>query len=221
MRRHLYLILLFLCGYTMIGLQCTAQTEPSNIFRDKGPAIVGGAFENRDFMFTDMPEQLMPVDTSPGWEEPGPKILIQGRVFHRDGVTPAPNVILYYYHTDIHGIYADKTGLNPRIRRHGYIRGWIKTDREGHYGIYTIRPASYPNTSIQAHIHVSVKEPDISIPYWIDEWVFDDDPLLAANYEKNMRKRGGSGILNLVQQGDLWVANHNVILGLNIPNYPD
>ena len=205
----------------MIWIQCTGQSESSRIYRDKGPATVGGAFENRDFIFIDMPEFISPVDTSPGWYEPGPQILIQGKVFHQDGTTPAANVILYYYHTDVHGIYANRTGLNATVKRHGYIRGWVKTASDGRYAIYTVRPASYPNTSIQAHIHVTVKEPDISVPYWIDEWVFDDDPLLAHDYKDSMRHRGGSGILHLEKKEDLWVANHNIILGLNIPNYPE
>jgi len=36
-----------------------------------------------------------------------------------------------------------------------------------------------------------------------------------------MENRGGSGILRVLVSGDLQIAEHNIILGLNIPNYPE
>jgi protocatechuate 3,4-dioxygenase beta subunit len=36
-----------------------------------------------------------------------------------------------------------------------------------------------------------------------------------------MRNRGGSGVLRLLEQGDLHIAEHNIVLGLNIPDYPE
>ena len=138
----------------------------------------------------------------------------------KDGKTPAPNVILYYYHTDIYGKYPNSESLDQRVLRHGYMRGWVKSDSAGQYAIYTVRPASYPNSQIMAHIHPSIKEPDIEMPYYIDEWVFDDDPFLTDIQRKNMSNRGGSGILKTTLIENIQVANHDIILGLNIPNYP-
>ncbi len=105
-------------------------------------------------------------------------------------------------------------------RRHGHIRGWVKSDAAGHYAIYSIRPAPYPKEDIPAHIHLSIKEPDIANEYYTDELVFDDDPLLTGAKRKALENRGGSGVLRVLEEGKLQTAEHNIILGLHIPNYP-
>ena len=172
-------------------------------------------------MYIGMPDKINSVDTSAGWTQKGQKLLITGTIFKLDGKTPAPNVILYYYHTDINGYYANKEGLDQRVVRHGYIRGWVKSDENGKYAIYTVRPAPYPNEDMPAHIHPAIKEPNIDKEYYIDEFVFDDDKLLTGEKRRAMENRGGSGILRVLVSGDLQIAEHNIILGLNIPNYPE
>ena len=183
--------------------------------------VVGGPFENGDFFYIGMPDIIHPVDTSPGWTQDGQHLLITGTMYQRDGRTPAPGVILYYYHTDIHGYYSNRDGLDPTVVRHGYIRGWVKSDENGKYSIYTVRPAPYPNEDLPAHIHPAIKEPGIDKEYYIDEFVFDDDPLLTTAKRKALENRGGSGILRVLNSGNLQIAEHNIILGLNIPNYPE
>jgi protocatechuate 3,4-dioxygenase beta subunit len=196
---------------------CHGQSDQQNNSSDK---TVGGPFENGDFIFIGMPNNILSIDTSAGWNQNGQKLLITGTIFKRDGKTPAPDVVLYYYHTDVNGYYADREGLDRRVVRHGYIRGWVKSDKNGKYSIYTVRPAPYPNSNFSAHIHPTIKEPGIN-EYYIDEFVFDDDILLTTEKRKALENRGGSGILRTINNGDLQVAEHNIILGLNIPNYPD
>jgi protocatechuate 3,4-dioxygenase beta subunit len=202
---------------------CSCQGQVSQL-DSKRPTndikVVGGPFENGDFMYIGMPKNIASVDTSPGWHQPGQQLLITGTMFKQDGKTPAPGVILYYYHTDVHGLYANMPELDRRVARHGYIRGWVKSDTNGRYAIYTVRPAPYPDRDFEAHIHPTIKEPGIDKEYYIDEFVFDDDPLLTGAKRKNLPNRGGSGILRLVQRGNLQIAEHDIILGLNIPNYP-
>ena len=60
---------------------------------------------------------------------PAPKIEISGIVYQRDGKTPAKDVVIYIYHTDQAGHYTAKAGQTGRAKRHGYIRGWVKTDK--------------------------------------------------------------------------------------------
>jgi protocatechuate 3,4-dioxygenase, beta subunit len=202
-----------------ILLSCNSQTPSNNPTEKAG--IVGGPFENGEFLYIGMPKNINSIDTSAGWTQKGQKLLVTGTIYKLDGKTPAPNIILYYYHTDVHGVYANKQGLDSRVVRHGYIRGWVKSDTNGKYAIYTVRPASYPNTKFEAHIHPAIKEPNISKEYYIDEFVFDDDKLLTDEIRKRAENRGGSGILRVVKKGDLQIAEHNIILGLNIPNYPN
>lgn len=211
---------IFLVILSSILFSCNGQTISGSKVQAKKNSVVGGPFENAEFMYIGMPENIKPVDTSAGWTQKGQKLLITGTIFKPDGKTPAPNVILYYYHTDINGVYANKPGLDFRVVRHGYIRGWVRSDTNGKYAIYTVRPAPYPGRNFEAHIHPSIKEPTIDKEYYIDEFVFDDDPLLTGEKRKKLPNRGGSGILRLFKKGEMQIAEHNIILGLNIPNYP-
>jgi protocatechuate 3,4-dioxygenase, beta subunit len=212
----------------LIGLvamiSCTGGSDAGQVFVRTLDTIsqqpVGGRFENSEYTFIGMPAEIASMDTSPGIGQEGQKLLITGHILAPDGRTPVPDVVLYYYHTDVSGRYADKPGLDPRVKRHGYIRGWVKSDPQGRYAIYTVRPAPYPGGKDPAHIHPAIKEPGIGMPYYIDEFVFDDDPLLTKAKRTSMENRGGSGILRLLVKGDLQVAEHDIILGLNIPNYP-
>lgn len=211
-------------GLCLLVISCQGQTTQSTS-NSKKPnttkGVVGGPFENRDVMFIGMPQNIKNTDTSPGWKQNGQKLLISGTIYKKDGKTPAPNIILYYYHTDVYGNYPNAKNLDRRAARHGYIRGWVRSDSNGKYSIYTVKPASYPNSQIMAHIHPSIKEPNIDVPYYIDEWVFDDDPFLTQLQRNNSANRGGSGILTTTKNGEMLVAKHDIILGLNIPNYPE
>ncbi len=206
-------------GLAGICLACSGQT-PKKVSNPPG-TVIGGPFENREFMDIGLPEHINSVDTTAGWSQAGQKLLITGTIFEKDGITPAPGVLVYVYHTDIHGYYAEKPGLDPRVRRHGYIRSWVKSDKDGRYNIYTVRPAAYPNADEPAHIHPSIREPGLPNAYYIDEFVFDDDPLLTKEKRRRMQNRGGSGILRTVEKGELQIAEHNIVLGLHIPDYPD
>jgi protocatechuate 3,4-dioxygenase beta subunit len=172
-------------------------------------------------MFEGMPENIRSSDTSAGWYENAQKLMITGTVFQADGKTPAPNILIYYWHTDTKGLYSSRSGTNEKATQHGYLRGWVKSDSNGRYMIHTLRPAPYPKEKIPAHIHVLVNEPNISNPYYVDDLVFDEDPLLIEHRKKYpFEERGGNGILRVLLNGKIQVAEHDIILGLNIPNHP-
>jgi protocatechuate 3,4-dioxygenase, beta subunit len=214
MRICVFALTIVLCG------SFTACGEQPRTSAAAGAKIVGGPFENGDFIYVGMPEHIAATDTSPAWDLPGQKLLIEGTIYRRDGRTPAPGVVLYYYHTDTSGHYADRDGLDRRVVRHGYIRGWVQSGPDGRYAIYTVRPAPYPNSNLPAHIHPAIKEPGLN-EYYIDEFVFDDDLRLTAQKREALENRGGSGILRLERRGDLQIAEHDIVLGLNIPDYPE
>jgi protocatechuate 3,4-dioxygenase, beta subunit len=206
-------------------ISCSDQTKKNNNQQITSSAqekkIVGGGCDGCEIMFAGMPINIKSTDTSAGWTEKGQKLLITGTVYQIDGTTPAPNVIIYYWQTDHNGYYSPKIGMHEKAKRHGHIRGWVKTNQEGKFEIYTIRPAPYPNENIPAHIHTSIKEPNIETEYYIDEFVFEDDKLLTDEKRKALKNRGGSGILRVLSSGNLQIAKHNIILGLHIPNYPE
>jgi protocatechuate 3,4-dioxygenase, beta subunit len=207
--------------FSLYFVSCNGQTPNIPEKTSKIPhKIVGGGCDGCELMYIDLPKNINSTDTSAGWFEKGTKILITGKVFQIDGKTPAKDVTIYYWQTDNNGLYSFKSSQNKEAKRHGHLRGWVKTDQDGKYSIYTIRPAPYPNENIPAHIHTSIKESDIENEYYIDEFVFDDDRLLTGEKRKALENRGGSGILRVVDANGVWVAEHNIILGLNIPNYP-
>lgn len=205
---------------------CNGQTKETNKKADKPPSVAE-AFENSQFTYYGIPKTISSIDTSAGWNLNGQKILLTGIVYQVDGKTPAPDVLVYYYQTNLEGNYihkpAESRSMPPNElgQTHGYIRGWVKTDKEGKYYIYTVRPGTYPTNDAAAHIHVTVKEPNDIKEYYIDEFVFDDDKFLTSAVRKRMENRCGSGVLRLVQKGDLQIGEKNIILGLNIPGYPN
>jgi protocatechuate 3,4-dioxygenase beta subunit len=159
------------------------------------------------------------IDTLPGFNEAGPKLEITGTIFKRDGKTPASDVILYIYHTDQSGEYPTRGNEKGWDAKHGYIRGWIKTNADGKYKFYTLKPGAYPGGGNPRHIHPIVKETGIQ-EYWIDEYLFDDDPILTVADRKRQAGRGGNGIIKTrVDKNGMLIAHRDIVLGLNVPGY--
>ncbi len=113
----------------------------------------------------------------------GDPILIRGMVYRADGKTPAPGTLIYLYHTDIHGIYG-----RGGEHRHGRYRGWMLTDQHGRYEFESIMPASYPNSTISKHIHMTITTRDQREDS-IDSILFDGDKFLRP--EERKIERGG------------------------------
>ena len=179
---------------------------------------IGGNCECCEGLYQGMPQQVSWQTTITAKNEPGEPMEISGIVYQKDGRTPAPNVIVYVYHTDNEGLYSKGTGEDC-ARRHGHLRGWMKTDVLGRYRFVSIRPKPYPKEKFAAHIHVFIKEPPKN-EYYIDEYEFEGDPFLPAQAQQKAQKRGGLGIIRL-QKNELnvWVGKRDIVLGQNIPNY--
>ncbi len=207
--------ILFLACMSLAGC---AQKSPANN-RSTSEKSVGGPCEGCEAIYeSPVPfDQLDHIDTIENFNEPGPKLEISGTIFHRDGKTPAKDVVMYFYHTDQKGLYPKKGNEKGWAERHGYLRGWIKTDKNGSYKFYTLLPASYPEGRNPKHIHATIKEEGLG-EYWIDEFLFEGDPFLE---QSSRPPRGGNGVVTPVIQGGLLRATRNITLGLNVPGYPE
>src|SRR5262245_33415835 len=95
---------------------------------------VGDACEDCDMMYEGMPDDIDWQTTISGPDEPGERLMISGIIYKKDGKTPAPNVILYVYQTDNKGIYSPAP-RQTAAKRHGHLRGWVKSDANGRYEI--------------------------------------------------------------------------------------
>lgn len=201
---------LFLLGFIY---SCAHSQKPHS------PKLVGGPCEGCEAIFEFGDRKLFSSDTLPGFHEPGLKIMVSGTIYKPDGQTPAEGVILYVYHTNQGGVYEKKGNEKGWAKRHGYIRSWVKTDKNGKYSFYTLKPGVYPNRSEPAHIHPTILEPNGKY-YWLGSYFFDDDSLLSEKERNPTDPRGGSsGVLKLVKQGDIYVGSRDFILGKNIPGY--
>lgn len=181
--------------------------------------IVGGGCEGCDGMFVLLPTRLNRETTIAPTGEPGEPLEVSGTIFRPDGKTPADGVVLYVYHTNATGLYEPRPELTGEARRHGYLRGWMKTDATGKYRFRTIRPGPYPKAAIPAHIHPVIKEADKN-EYYIDDFLFADDPLLTSAERAKLENRGGNGIMTVTRGADgVWRGTRDIILGRNIPNY--
>ena len=123
------------------------------------------------------------------------RILISGTIFKADGKTAAANTLIYLYHTDIYGIYC-RSGEH----RHGRYRGWMLTDERGRYEFETIMPASYPNSTIAKHIHMTLTTLDRKEES-VDSILFDGDRFLTAR-DREINRGGFDPVLKLTKGSD-------------------
>lgn len=208
MKVKVYLLQVILVTLSFLTTSCKAQTSEK----------VGGPCEGCEAILEYGNKRLTPTDTLPEFENHELKLKVTGTVYKKDGKTPAENVIIYIYHTNRQGIYPTRGDEEGWAKRHGYLRGWAKTGKDGKYTFYTFRPASYPDRSEPEHIHFTVKEVDRN-EYYLDDLLFEDDPLLTVEKRKDRENRGGSGTITLYFREGILTANRNIILGLNIPDY--
>jgi protocatechuate 3,4-dioxygenase, beta subunit len=174
--------------------------------------LVGGGCEGCELYTEGMPKTLS-WKTEMVQGEKGEKLQISGIIFQKDGKTPAKNVILYIYHTDNDGLYK-ASPTQKHAKRHGRLRGWMITDSLGRYQFTTIKPATYPNTKFLAHIHPTIKEPDKN-EYYIDDFVFADDPNMNDKVKKNMQNRGGNGVVTLSKNTEgVWIGKKEYCFGV-------
>lgn len=125
----------------------------------------------------------------------GEPMIISGTVFQTDGKTPAPDVLIYLYHTDMYGIYGRKGES-----KHGKFRGWMLSDAKGRYEFRSIRPASYPNTTFAAHVHMTLTGKNFKED-WIDSILFEGDKFISQRERETAGKKGGFNPIVKLEKG--------------------
>lgn len=185
--------------------------------------LVGGPCEGCEAVFQGRPAALSASARIAGEGEPGEPLVLEGVVVNGAG-KPRPGVIVYAYQTNARGVYPPDTRFRGQAAgRHGLLRGFARTDRNGKYRFETIRPASYPGQSVPQHIHMHVVEPG-RCHYYIADLRFTDDPLMKGQGgERN--PRGGRGIVTPRRSRPdsgrpaTWMARRDIVLGAGISDY--
>ena len=81
---------------------------------------------------------------------------------------------LYVYQTDHEGYYGVKPASDNRNPR---LKLFLRSDTRGEWSFDTVKPGSYPNSRVPAHIHFEVSAPGRSPR--IFEIVFEGDPFIT------------------------------------------
>lgn len=85
--------------------------------------------------------------------EPGQRLVVEGRVVLDNGETPVPGATVFVFHTDAEGYYSPG-GMDESNAR---LCGMMLTDEQGRYRFETIRPAHYATGGgPPAHVHYRV-----------------------------------------------------------------
>jgi protocatechuate 3,4-dioxygenase beta subunit len=128
--------------------------------------------------------------------EPGTPLVIDGRVFQRDGRSPAPGITVFAYHTDARGLYDVRSSGAHSWR----LKGWALTDGDGRFEFTTIRPAPYPGRKVAAHVHVYLEGPEL--PRRSSEILFEGDPLITREERDASARAGRFGSVRPVVERD-------------------
>jgi protocatechuate 3,4-dioxygenase beta subunit len=136
-------------SYKVSSLSVLAQ---SNTVSSKDRNSVGGGCEGCDLMYVSITSNIEPYASLFNTNEKGERLEISGTIYQPDGKTPADGIILYVYQTAASGHYEPGENQTGDVKRHGRIRGWVKSNQKGEYKFSTIRPGHYPNATFAAHI---------------------------------------------------------------------
>lgn len=157
----------------------------------------------------DFPAKIGPKFDLATAKDKGELMKIGGTVYQADGKTPAANTLIYLYHTDTEGYY----GRSSSEHNHGRYRGWMLTNKDGHYAFVTIKPAPYPEQRWAAHIHMTVTTPTARED-WIDSILFEGDRLISSREREEAGRRGGFDPIVTLKKGDggLYYATRDIQL---------
>jgi protocatechuate 3,4-dioxygenase beta subunit len=144
---------------------------------DKGFAICGSC---------QVPQNISAGVTLNPVGEPGQQIVVSGTIYKSDGVTPASGITVFLYQADAGGYYhrPKEDVFSPRLY------GWLRTGKDGHYEIRTIRPEPEvlaPDEPAHIHAHVFAS----GIPeHFLHEFWFAGDPRIKP---KELARLNGLG----------------------------
>lgn len=172
-------------------------------------------YKKRSPIYDYAEKNLNSVDTIPDFSTQKNKLKITGTIYESDGVTPAKNVLLFIHQADENGKFELKRHNKKRYVHH---RGWVRTNEDGKYTIYTFVPGSSIYSKELQQILPIVKEPN-KPEYKIETFLFDTDPMLTDKCRAQVEETDPQRILKLDLKEGLWVGKRDIVLGKEIDSY--
>jgi protocatechuate 3,4-dioxygenase, beta subunit len=178
--------------YWLSMLTCAGQTRPEIKLESRstgsGYALCGACSLPKEISFrTWLTEK----------DEPGEQMILSGRIFKADGVTPDSGVTLFLYQTDAKGYYhrPQEDVFHPRLF------GWLRTGSDGRYEIHTIKPAPEILAADEpAHIHVHIFGNGMP-EHFLHEFWFRGDKHISAEEARTSERLGAfCPIVSLTQE---------------------
>jgi protocatechuate 3,4-dioxygenase beta subunit len=111
--------------------------------------------------------------------EKGIALKVSGVVVDAAGA-PVPSASIYAYQTDAEGYYGVKPASDNRNPR---LKDFLRSDAKGAWSFDTIKPGSYPGSTIPAHIHFEVSAPGFAAR--IFEIVFEGDRFVTPQIRRD------------------------------------
>jgi protocatechuate 3,4-dioxygenase, beta subunit len=193
---------------TILCLICFIATSHSLIAQDYASVLDNVSYKKRSPVYDYSEQQLSNTDTIPDFDTKSNKLKITGTIYESDGKTPASDVILYVFQPDENGNYELKRDdLRKRYVSH---RGWVKTNADGKYTIYTFMPGKYIRSKELKQIHRIIKEPG-KPEYELNSFFFNDDPLIP-DLTLSCRAQAVKSMLRIEKEGTMFVATKDIIL---------
>ena len=121
----------------------------------------------------------------------GSSLLVMGLVLSPDG-TPLKDAVVDVWHASAQGEYDNKS---PNF----WLRGWIRTNKNGFYYYYTVMPGQYDlgDAKRPAHVHYKVSADDhraltTQLYFKDDPWI-ERDPFVRKSLVMECRRRRCGG----------------------------
>lgn len=159
-----------------------APAQPMIVFPPGISEVQGPVFG--DFQLGALDHDLTKNSIKNG-EPLGERIVVHGKVLNENG-QPVPHTLVEIWQANAAGRYVHKVDKHAAPLDPNFLgAGRTRTDRDGYYCFYTIKPGAYPwgnhfNAWRPNHIHFSLFGPNITTRL-VTQMYFPGDPLL--NYD--------------------------------------
>jgi len=180
----------------------------------KGSCLAVASMLGAASLFAAEPRRIAPKDAPSSADvaaadEPGRRLEVSGTVYTAAGRKPLAGASVYVYQTDAKGYYRPDDAMGNRDPR---LKALLRTDAQGRYSYRTIRPGSYPSSSVPQHIHYEVTAEGQGSR--IFEIVFDDDPFVTAKIREDAARAESIYALQRVTRGpgDVGRVTQDVVL---------